>query len=47
MSDVVVSEFVSVDGVMEDPRWTFEFDRVDDGDEFITEPTHWFGWFGR
>ena len=34
MSEVVVSEFVSVDGVMEDPVWTFEFDRGDDGDAF-------------
>lgn len=34
MSNVVVSEFVSVDGVMEDPRWTFQFDRGADGDEF-------------
>ena len=25
MRKVVVSEFVSVDGVMEDPRWTFRF----------------------
>lgn len=34
MSDVIVSEFVSVDGVMEDPAWTFQFDRGDGGDEF-------------
>jgi hypothetical protein len=25
MREVVVSEFVSLDGVMEDPQWTFQF----------------------
>jgi dihydrofolate reductase len=30
---VIVSEFVSLDGVMEDPRWTFEFDS-EDRDQF-------------
>jgi hypothetical protein len=25
MRKVVVSEFVSLDGVMEDPSWTFQF----------------------
>jgi hypothetical protein len=25
MRKVIVSEFVSLDGVMEDPRWTFRF----------------------
>ena len=43
MSDVVVSEFVSFDGVMEDPGgseefehggWAFQFDRGPEGDEF-------------
>jgi dihydrofolate reductase len=43
MGRIVVSEFVSVDGVMEDPGgsegtrnagWTFRFDRGDDGDRF-------------
>ena len=43
MGRVVVSEFVSLDGVMEDPGgaeatknagWTFRFDRGDDGDRF-------------
>lgn len=34
MRRVVVTEFVSLDGVMEDPRWTFEFDRGDDGEKF-------------
>jgi riboflavin biosynthesis pyrimidine reductase len=43
MRKVVVSEFVSVDGVMEDPGgvegfdrggWAFEFDRGPEGDKF-------------
>ena len=43
MSKLVVTEFVSVDGVFEDPGgsegyehggWTFEYDRGDDGDKF-------------
>jgi hypothetical protein len=43
MGKVVVSEFVSVDGVFEDPGgaegyehggWTFEYDRGHDGDKF-------------
>ncbi len=43
MGKLVVTEFVSVDGVMEDPGgasefehggWTFEFDRGSDGDGF-------------
>ena len=43
MGRIVVSEFVSVDGVMEDPGgaegtrnagWTFQFDRGTDGDSF-------------
>jgi dihydrofolate reductase len=43
MGKVVVTEFVSIDGVFEDPGgaedfeyggWTFEFNRGDDGDEF-------------
>jgi hypothetical protein len=25
MRKIVVSEFVSLDGVMEDPQWTFQF----------------------
>ena len=27
MTRIVVTEFVSLDGVMEEPRWTFQFDR--------------------
>jgi dihydrofolate reductase len=43
MGKVVVTEFVSLDGVMEDPGgaedfehggWTFEFDRGEEGDKF-------------
>jgi dihydrofolate reductase len=43
MGRIVVSEFVSIDGVMEDPGgsegtrnagWTFRFNRGDDGDRF-------------
>ncbi len=43
MGNVVVTEFVTLDGVMEDPGgaedfehggWSFEFDRGDDGDGF-------------
>jgi dihydrofolate reductase len=43
MGKIVVTEFVSLDGVMEDPGgaedfeyggWSFEFDRGDDGDRF-------------
>ncbi len=34
MSRIVVTEFMSLDGVMEEPRWTFDFDRGDQGDKF-------------
>jgi len=43
MGKIVVTEFVSLDGVMEDPggaegyrhgAWTFEFDRGEEGDRF-------------
>jgi dihydrofolate reductase len=43
MGKLVVTEFISVDGVFEDPGgaedyehsgWTFEYDRGDDGDKF-------------
>ena len=43
MGKIVVSQFISVDGVIEDPGgsedterggWAFEFDRGDDGDRF-------------
>jgi len=34
MGKLVVTEFISLDGVFEEPRWTFEFNRGDDGDRF-------------
>lgn len=37
MTRIVVTEFVSLDGVMEEPRWTFEFDRGAAGDAFKYE----------
>jgi dihydrofolate reductase len=48
MGKVVISEFVSVDGVMEDPGgaedyehggWTFQFDRGAEGDRFKLDET--------
>ena len=48
MGKLVVTEFVSVDGVFEDPGgsedyehggWTFEYDRGDDGNEFKLDET--------
>ena len=46
MGRIVVTEFVSLDGVMEDPGgaedfqhggWTFEIDRGEEGDKFKLE----------
>jgi dihydrofolate reductase len=34
MSKIVVTEFVSLDGVIEEPRWTFDFNRAAEGDKF-------------
>jgi dihydrofolate reductase len=34
MARIVVTEFVSLDGVVDEPRWTFQFDRGQDGDAF-------------
>jgi dihydrofolate reductase len=34
MARIVVTEFMSLDGVMEEPRWTFEHDRGPEGDQF-------------
>ena len=34
MGRIVVTEFVSLDGVMEEPRWTFQFERGQEGDQF-------------
>jgi dihydrofolate reductase len=48
MGRIVVTEFVSVDGVMEDPGgaedfdyggWSFEFSRGDEGDQFKLDET--------
>jgi dihydrofolate reductase len=48
MARIVVTEFVSLDGVMEDPGgaedfkyggWSFEFNRGDDGDKFKLDET--------
>ena len=37
MGRIVVTEFVSLDGVMEEPRWTFDFERGEAGDRFKYE----------
>ena len=37
MTRIVVTEFASLDGVMEEPRWTFDFDRGKEGDQFKHE----------
>jgi dihydrofolate reductase len=37
MSRIVVTEFVSLDGVMEEPRWAFDFDRGKEGNQFKYE----------
>lgn len=34
MARIVVTEFVSLDGVIEEPGWTFQFDRGAEGDKF-------------
>jgi dihydrofolate reductase len=34
MCKIVVTEFVSLDGVIDEPRWTFDFDRGPEGDAF-------------
>jgi hypothetical protein len=34
MRRIVLTEFVSLDGFMDEPRWTFEFNRGPDGDKF-------------
>ena len=48
MGRIVVTEFVSLDGVMEDPGgsedfkyggWSFEFSRGDEGDKFKLDET--------
>ncbi len=48
MGRIVITEFVSIDGVMEDPggseglkhgAWSFDFDRGDDGNKFKLDET--------
>lgn len=34
MGRIVLTEFISLDGVMEEPRWTFEFERGPEGLKF-------------
>jgi dihydrofolate reductase len=34
MTRIVLTEFISLDGVIEEPRWTFEFERGPDGGKF-------------
>jgi dihydrofolate reductase len=34
MARIVVTEFVSLDGCIDEPRWTFQFDRGPEGDKF-------------
>jgi dihydrofolate reductase len=34
MRRIVVTEFVSLDGVIEEPKWTFDFERGPEGDQF-------------
>jgi dihydrofolate reductase len=34
MGKLAVTEFISLDGVIEEPRWTFEFDRGEEGNAF-------------
>jgi dihydrofolate reductase len=34
MGKLVVTEFISLDGVIEEPRWSFEFNRGEGGEQF-------------
>jgi dihydrofolate reductase len=34
MTRIVVTEFISLDGVIDEPRWTFQFERGPDGGKF-------------
>ncbi len=34
MSRIVLTEFISLDGVIEEPRWTFQFERGPEGGKF-------------
>ena len=33
----MVSEFISLDGVIEEPKWTFQFNLGEEGDQFKQE----------
>jgi len=37
MSRIVVTEFISLDGVIEEPRWTFRFERGPEGGKFKSD----------
>ncbi len=34
MGKLIVTEFITLDGVIEEPRWSFDFSRGEEGDEF-------------
>lgn len=34
MGKLVVTEFITLDGVIEEPKWSFEFNRGDEGEQF-------------
>ena len=34
MGKLIVTEFITLDGVVEDPAWSFEFNRGDEGEEY-------------
>jgi dihydrofolate reductase len=37
MGKLVVTEFITLDGVVEEPRWSFDFNRGDEGERFKGE----------
>lgn len=37
MARIVLTEFISLDGVMEEPRWTFQFERGPEGMKFKSD----------
>ena len=37
MGKLVVTEFITLDGVIEEPGWSFEFNRGDEGEKFKSE----------
>ncbi len=34
MTRIVLTEFISLDGVIEEPRWTLQFERGPEGGQF-------------